>query len=252
MITQFSRNELLLGHGATTLLGAQRVAVFGVGGVGSYVVEGLARAGIGHFLIVDNDTVCLSNINRQLIAMHSTIGKCKVAVMKDRILDINPEAEVSALQCFYGSVNADEIDYPSFSYIVDCIDTVSSKILLIEKAIQSGVPIISCMGAGNKLDPTLFEFADIYKTSVCPLARVMRRELKKRNIPALKVLYSREEPIVPDANEETGFLADGACPPDMETRGSSLRQVPGSVSFVPSVAGLMIAGRVIKDLLGLP
>ena len=241
MLNQFSRNELLLGTESTLLLAKKTVAVFGIGGVGSFAVEGLARSGIGHLVLVDNDTVCLTNINRQLIATHKTIGRPKVEVMKERILEINPAAEVTALQCFYGPENADEFEYSSFDYVLDCIDTVSSKLVLIEKAKAFGVPIVSSMGTGNKLDPARFEFADITETSICPLARVMRRELKKRGILSLKVLFSRELPLCPLDNEESAT----------KTQCATRRQVPGSVSFVPPVAGLMLSGRVIKDLLGI-
>ena len=251
MLNQFSRNEMLLGSESTAILAAKTVAVFGVGGVGSFAVEGLARAGIGHLVIVDNDTVCLTNINRQLIATHKTIGRPKVEVMKERILEINPEAQVTALQCFYGPENADGFEYASFDYILDCIDTVSSKLVLIERAQAFGVPIVSSMGTGNKLDPARFEFTDITETSICPLARVMRRELKKRGILSLKVLYSRETPRCCPVNEEDANKEDDASSPGSDSGGSSRKKVPGSVSFVPPVAGLMLAGRVVKDLLGI-
>ena len=213
------------------------MAVFGLGGVGSFVVEALARSGIGQFILVDSDTVNLTNLNRQLIATWKTLDLPKVEVMKDRIADINPSAEVEIHTCFYGTQTAAEVDLSSCSYIVDCIDTVSSKILLVEYASRSGIPIMSSMGTGNKLDPTRFEIADIYSTSVCPLARIMRRELKKRNIAGLKVLYSREEPLRTWVQEEPGAVPSGR------------RAIPGSVPFVPPVAGLVIAGEVIKDLL---
>lgn len=251
MLSEFSRNELLLGANSTAILADKTVAIFGVGGVGSFAAEALARGGIGHFVIVDDDKVCLTNINRQAIALHSTIGRAKAEVMRERILDINPNAEVVTHQCFFGKDNADQFEYSSFSYMVDCIDTVSSKLILAEKANAFGVPLISSMGTGNKLDPLRLEFADIRKTSVCPLARVMRRELKKRGIRKLLVLYSREDPITPEGNGKEGCAAGCVCPPGSARTCADRRQIPGSVSFVPPAAGIMIAGRVIRDLLGL-
>lgn len=246
MLDAFSRTELLLGREAMDKLAAAKVAIFGIGGVGSYAAEGLARAGVGAFILVDDDSVCLSNINRQVIALQSTVGKPKVEVMKARILDINPEAEVEIFQECCGPESAPRLlgqDIPGglgISYIVDAIDTVSAKLDLIERAKAMGVPIISCMGAGDKLDPTRLEVADIYETSVCPLARVMRAELRKRGIAALEVVYSREPPVearVPHSPEsEAG--------PGLHRK----RSVPGSVSFVPSVAGLIIASRVVRNL----
>jgi tRNA threonylcarbamoyladenosine dehydratase len=233
-LNEFSRTELLLGKDAMKILKGSTVAVFGIGGVGSFTAEALARSGVGGIALFDDDEVCLTNINRQLIATHLTIGQKKVDVMKARILDINPKCKVTAITCFYGAQNADEYDFSAYSYIVDAIDTVSSKLLLIERAQAAGVPVISCMGAGNKLDPTRFEVADIYKTSVCPLAKVMRRELRVRGIKALKVVYSKEEACKPEIDT------------DAERKGN--RQAPGSVAFVPSVAGLILAGEVIKDL----
>ena len=220
---RFSRTEALLGEQAMEKLKKARVAVFGIGGVGGHVVEALVRSGVGAVDIVDSDKVCLSNLNRQIIATESSIGKYKVDVMKERILDINPEAVVNVHKCFYLPETKDEFDFSQYSYVVDAIDTVTAKIQLVMEAAEAGVPIISSMGAGNKLDPTAFQVADIYKTSVCPLAKVMRRELKKRGIKKLKVVYSREQPVVKNA-------------------------VPASVAFVPSVVGLIIAGEVIKDL----
>jgi len=233
----FSRTERLLGQTAINRLKEATVAVFGIGGVGSYAVEALARSGVGGLALFDDDRVCLTNINRQLIATMDTVGQPKVEVAKSRILSINPECEVETNQCFYTSQNADEYDLLRYSYIIDAIDTVSSKLTLIERASAAGVPIISCMGAGNKLDPTRFEVADIYDTSVCPLAKVMRRELKARNIPALKVVYSRELPLTPIEDDE---MPSGAR-----------RQTPGSVAFVPSVAGLILAGEVIRSIAGM-
>lgn len=232
--TEFSRTQLLLGHEAIEKLKKSRVAVFGIGGVGGHAVEALARSGIGKLDLIDNDTVSLTNINRQIIALHSTVGKYKTDIMKERIADINPNAEVSIYKTFYMPETADQFDFSQYDYIVDAIDTVTGKIELIINAEKCGTPIISCMGTGNKLDPTKLEISDIYKTSVCPLARVMRTELRKRNIKKLKVVYSKEEPLKPQG--ETGENIER-------------RQIPGSTSFVPSVAGLIIAGEVIKDLI---
>ena len=223
MENRFSRTEALLGEWAMEKLKKARVAVFGIGGVGGHVVDALVRSGVGAVDIVDSDKVCLSNLNRQIIATESSIGKYKVDVMKERILDINPEAVVNVHKCFYLPETKEEFDFSQYSYVVDAVDTVTAKIQLVMEAEEAGVPIISSMGAGNKLDPTAFQVADIYKTSVCPLAKVMRRELKKRGIKKLKVVYSREQPVVKNA-------------------------VPASVAFVPSVVGLIIAGEVIKDL----
>ena len=223
MENRFSRTEALLGEQAMEKLKKARVAVFGIGGVGGHVVEALVRSGVGAVDIVDSDKVCLSNLNRQIIATESSIGKYKVDVMKERILDINPEAVVNVHKCFYLPEMKDEFDFSQYSYVVDAVDTVTAKIQLVMEAAEACVPIISSMGAGNKLDPTAFQVADIYKTSVCPLAKVMRRELKKRGIKKLKVVYPREQQVVKNA-------------------------VPASVAFVPSVAGLIIAGEVIKDL----
>lgn len=234
MENQWIRTELLLGEEAVEQLKKSHVAVFGVGGVGGYVVEALARTGVGTFDLIDRDTVSVSNINRQIIATHSTVGKVKVEVMKDRILEINPEAKVNIHKCFFLPENAGEFDFSRYSYVVDAVDTVTAKIELVMQARKAGVPIISSMGAGNKLDPTKFEVTDIYKTSVCPLAKVMRKELKKQGVKNLKVVYSTEKTLQPgvDLSGEEGR-----------------RAVPGSVAFVPSVAGLIAAGEVIKDLI---
>ncbi|MDR1689480.1 MAG: tRNA threonylcarbamoyladenosine dehydratase [Clostridiales bacterium] len=228
---QFSRTRMVLGDEALEKLSSFSVAIFGIGGVGSFAAEALARSAVGHLTLCDNDTVCESNLNRQLTALHSTLGKYKAEVMAQRILDINPNCKAEALLCFYASETAHTIDLSKFSYIVDAIDTVSSKILLAEKAKQANTPIISCMGTGNKLNPEMFEVADIYKTSYCPLAKVMRKELRARGITSLKVVYSREEPV--SVSIENGG-----------------RHIPGSVSFVPPVAGMILAGEVIKDLIG--
>lgn len=239
---RFGRTALLLGAAGVDRLRRARVLLFGLGGVGSYTAEALARAGIGQITLVDADKVSLSNINRQLIALSSTVGMDKTAVMKARILDINPKAEVTAYPLFYGPETAQRFDFAAYDYIIDAIDTVSAKIDIAERAYHAGVPLISCMGAGNKLDPTKLEVADIYQTAVCPLARVMRRELKKRKIPALKVVYSREKALTPQALPGASAQEDGAI--------RAKRQTPGSVSFVPSAAGLILAAEAVCDLSG--
>lgn len=236
MITQFSRTELEFGKEALKKLSESKIAIFGIGGVGSYAAESLIRAGVKKLDLIDNDTVCLTNINRQLFALHSTIGQNKTAAAKQRLLDINPDAEIKCLNIFYNKETADEIDFSNYDYIIDAIDTVSSKILLVEKAESAGTPIISAMGAGNKLDPTAFEVADIYKTAVCPLAKVMRTELKKRKIKKLKAVFSKEIPLKPIEQSEEK---------------SSKRQIPGSNPFVPPVVGLIIASEVVKDITGI-
>lgn len=236
MESQFERIEFLLGKDAIDQLHDKKVAVFGVGGVGGFVVEALARSGIGKFVLVDNDTVSITNINRQIIATHDTVGRSKVEVMKERVLSINPLAQVETHSCFFLPENQDEFDFTQYDYVIDAIDTVAGKIALVMKAQEAKTRIMSSMGAGNKLDPTRLEVADIYKTSVCPLAKVMRTELRKRGVKKLKVVYSRELPLTPLA-----------APKDPGQR----RATPGSVAFVPSVAGLIIAGEVIKDLIKL-
>ena len=236
MINEFSRTELLFGEDKLNILKKSRVAIFGVGGVGGYVAEALARSGVGVIDLVDNDVVSLTNINRQIIALHSTIGMPKVEVMAERIRDINPQAVVNVHNCFYTPETSGDFDFSKYDYVVDAIDTVAGKIELVMQAQSAKTPIICSMGAGNKLDPTAFEVEDIYKTSVCPLARVMRYELKKRGVKKLKVVYSKEIPVTPFENEEA--------------EDSSRRSTPGSVAFVPSVAGLVIASEVIKDLVG--
>lgn len=243
MQDQFSRTQLLLGKESMQRLWTARVAVFGVGGVGGYVVEALARSGVGTLDLVDHDRVCLSNLNRQIIATHQTIGQLKVEAAKERVLAIHPEAVVHTHPVFYLPETADQFDFTQYDYVVDAIDTVSGKLMLVERAKAAGVPIISSMGAGNKLDPTAFKVSDIYKTNVCPLAKVMRRELKKRGIDRLKVVYSEEQPLVPmtDVQENVG-----------EETNTRKRQTPGSVSFVPSVVGLIVAGEVIRDLISSP
>lgn len=251
MLNQFSRTELLLGKDAMEKLAASRVAVFGIGGVGGYTVEALARSGIGAIDIIDDDKVCLTNINRQIIATRKTIGKYKVDVAEERILDINPDAAVRKYKTFYMPDTADQFDFTEYDYIVDAIDTVTGKIELAVNAQKAGTPIISSMGAGNKLNAAGFEVADIYKTSVCPLAKVMRRELKKRNIKKLKVVYSKEPPMTPIESEEISCKSNCVCPPGTARNCKQRRQVPGSVAFVPSVVGLIIAGEVVNDLLKL-
>ncbi len=250
MLHAFSRTELLIGKEALNRLKQSKVAVFGIGGVGTFVVEGLVRSGVGSFVLIDDDCICLTNINRQLHATMKTVGKPKVEVMRDRILEINPKAEVTLYQKFYLPETADELINDDYDYIVDAIDTVTGKIDLIVKAKEKGIPVISCMGAGNKLDPTRFEVADIYETSVDPLSKVMRKELRKRGIDSLKVVYSKEEPMTPVETEDSSCSKNCICPKGT-TRTCTIRhQIPGSVSFVPSVAGLIIAGEVIKDLIG--
>lgn len=234
MDNQFSRTAMLIGRDGVERLQKARVALFGVGGVGSFTAEALIRAGVGALDLYDNDTVCESNLNRQLIALHSTIGQYKVDAARSRLLDINPNAQIGAHRLFYLPENAAEVDLTAFDYIIDCIDTVKAKIDLAVRAEALNVPIIASMGTGNKLDPTAFEVTDIYKTSVCPLARVMRTELKKRGVKHLKVVYSREIPLTPITDELTDI--------------SSRRATPGSISFCPSVAGLILAGEVIRDL----
>ena len=234
MLNQFSRTQLLLGKEGMDALAGAKVAIFGIGGVGGYVVEALARSGVGSFVIVDDDKVCLTNINRQIIATRKTIGKYKVEVMRDRILEINPDAKVEMRQCFYLPENAHEFDFSEYSYVVDAVDTVTAKIEIIMRAQAAGVPVISCMGAGNKLDPTQFHVADIYKTTMCPLAKVMRHELKKRVRPLEDMSVSCRSHCV--------------CPPGTAHKCTERRDIPGSVAFVPPVAGLILAGEVIKDL----
>ncbi len=232
MKDRFSRTEMLIGNDALVKLRSSRVAVFGIGGVGGYIAEALVRAGVGALDLIDNDTVSESNINRQIIALTSTVGMLKTEVMEKRLLDINPEAEIRCINKFVLPENIDEFNFSAYSYVADAIDTVSGKLAIIEKAYSEGIPVISSMGTGNKLDPTKFEITDIYKTSVCPLARVMRYELKKRGVKKLKVLYSKEEPVKPSVAE-------------INEKGKA---IPGSISFVPPAAGLIVASEIIKDL----
>lgn len=235
MTNPFARTELLLGKEAMKKLNKSHVAVFGIGGVGGYTAEALARTGIGKLTLIDNDTVSISNINRQIIASHSTVGQYKVDAAKERFKDINPDMIIETHKTFFTPENSDEFNFSDFDYVVDAIDTVSGKIEIVMKCNETKTPVISSMGAGNKLDPTAFEVSDLYKTSVCPLAKVMRRELKKRNIKKLKVVYSKEEPLIPK----------GECGEKIQGR----RQIPGSTAFVPPTVGLIIAGEVIKDLI---
>lgn len=248
MLNEFSRTELLLGANGMKRLNASRVAVFGIGGVGTFAVEALVRSGVGALDLIDDDKVCLTNINRQLIATRKTVGKKKVEVMRDRVLEINPAAKVEIHETFYGAETAAHFDLNAYDYIIDAIDTVSSKLVLIEGAKAAGVPIISCMGAGNKLDPTRLEVADISKTSMCPLAKVMRTELRRRGIEDVKVVYSKEPPMTPIEDDSNSCKNHCICPPDTKRKCTVRRQVPGSISFVPSTAGLILAGEVIKDL----
>lgn len=234
MDEKFMRTGLLLGGDGLDKLKHATVAVFGIGGVGGYAAEALARSGVGHLVLTDKDTVSLSNINRQIIALTSTVGRQKTQVMKERIKDINPKAEVEIHNCFFLPETAEEFDFSAYDYVVDAVDTVTAKIELVLQSQKAGTPVISSMGAGNKLDPSAFEAADIYQTSICPLAKVMRRELKRRGVKHLKVVYSREE----------------AMKPLIQMSDESKRVIPGSTAFVPSVAGLILAGEVIKDLTG--
>lgn len=241
-----SRTEILLGVEGVNKLANATVAVFGIGGVGGHVAEALARSGVGKLELIDHDTVSLSNLNRQIVALHSTIGKYKVDVMRERILDINPQANVVGHKCFYLPETAGQFDFSKYDYVVDCIDTVTGKLQLIEAAKAAGVPVISSMGAGNKLDPTAFQVADISKTSVCPLAKVMRKELKKRNIKNVKVVYSKEDVVEAKVSEADVKKAEPQGKDEKNT--GRKKSVPGSIAFVPSVAGLILAGEVIKDL----
>lgn len=245
-MNEFSRTELLYGKDVMDKLAASRVAVFGVGGVGGYVVEALARSGVGALDLIDDDKVCLSNINRQIIATHKTIGQYKVDAAADRVRDISPECVVRTYKTFYLPETQDQFDFTQYDYIVDAIDTVTGKLAIIENADKAGTPVISSMGAGNKLDPSAFEVEDIYKTSVCPLAKVMRRECRKRGIKSLKVVYSKEEPITP--HEEVVDETSDILQPGSERGGAKRRNTPGSTAFVPSVVGLIIAGEIINDL----
>lgn len=248
MLNQFSRTELVIGKAGVEKLNNAKVAIFGLGGVGSFVLEGLVRAGIGNFVLIDDDKICLTNLNRQILATRKTVGQPKVEVAKQRILDINPNANVEIHQEFFMPETEGILDN-SIDYIVDCIDTVTAKIELVVRAEKLNIPIISCMGTGNKLDPTRFEVTDIYKTSICPLAKVMRKELRNRGIKKLKVVYSKEEPVKLNETVENSCKHNCICPPGTKRKCTIRNQVPGSISFVPSVAGLIIAGEVVKAIL---
>lgn len=250
MLHAFSRLELLIGPEALAKLAGCRIAVFGVGGVGSYAVEGLVRSGVGNFVLIDDDCICLTNVNRQIHATMKTIGKPKVEVMRDRILEINPKAQVEIHQLFYLPDNAEKVMNGHFDYIIDAIDTVTAKIDLVIRAREMGIPIISSMGTGNKLDPTRLEITDISKTTVDPLARVMRKELRARGVTSLKVLFSREEPVKTLETEQTSCKEGCVCPKGTTRKCTVRHHIPGSVSFVPPAAGLIIAGEVVRELIG--
>ena len=250
MLNQFSRTQLQFGAEGMEKLYHARVAVFGIGGVGGYTVEALARSGVGELDLIDDDRVCLTNVNRQIFATRKTVGQYKVDVAEERILEINPKAIVHKYKTFYAPQTADQFDFTQYDYVVDAIDTVTGKLELVEQAQKAGVPIISSMGAGNKVDPPALDVADIYETSVCPLARVMRQELKKRGIEKLKVVYSKEPPLTPIDDMTISCRTHCICPPGTARKCTQRRQVPGSNAFVPSVVGLIIAGEVVKDLSG--
>lgn len=249
MLHEFSRTELLIGKENIEKLKNSKVAVFGIGGVGTFAVEALARSGVGKFVLIDDDCICLTNINRQIHATHKTVGRAKVEVMKERILEINPKAEVETFQKFYLPGSAELLVRDDYDYIIDAIDTVTAKIDLIIRGKEKNIPIISCMGTGNKMDPTRFMVADIYSTAVCPLAKVMRKELRGRGVDSLKVVYSTEEPIKPIETEESSCNNSCICPKGTTRSCTTRHQIPGSISFMPSVAGLILASEVIKDLI---
>lgn len=251
MPDQFSRTELIFGKESMQKLAASRVAIFGIGGVGGFTAEALARSGVGTLDLIDDDRVCLTNINRQIFATRKTVGRLKIDVAKERLLDINPDMTVNTYKTFYMPETADQFDFTQYDYVVDAIDTVTGKIELVMNADRCKTPIISSMGAGNKLDPTKFQVADIYSTSVCPLARVMRYELKKRGIRKLKVVYSTEKPITPVEDMAISCKQHCICPPGTARKCTQRNQIPGSTAFVPSVVGLIIAGEVIKDITGI-
>ncbi|MFT8887979.1 MAG: tRNA threonylcarbamoyladenosine dehydratase [Ethanoligenens sp.] len=251
MLNEFSRTELLIGKAALERLRAARVAVFGIGGVGAFAAEALARSAVGSLTLVDDDRICLTNINRQLHATHQTVGQYKADVMAARIMDINPQAHVDVRKVFYTEETASEVFDTQWDYIIDAVDTVSAKLDLVTRAMGAGIPVISCMGAANKLDPTQLEVADIYDTSICPLCRVMRHELRRRGVPHLKVVYSREKPIQPQEMAENSCRFHCICPEGTKRTCTVRRQIPGSTAFVPPAAGLILAGEVVKDLCGL-
>ena len=249
MLNQFSRTQLLIGKKSMDELANKTVAIFGVGGVGGYTVEALARSGVGHFVLIDDDLVCITNINRQILATIKTIGLAKVEVAKERILQINPKATVETYKTFYLPSNRDQFDFSKYDYVVDAIDTVTAKIDIIVRCYGNNIPVISAMGAGNKMNPSMLEVTDIYKTEMDPLAKVMRRELKKRGVKKLKVVYSKEKPIVPLEDMSISCRAHCVCPKGTERHCTDRRDIPGSSAFVPSVSGLIIASEVVKDLI---
>ena len=251
MLNQFSRTQLLLGQEGMARLSQKRVAVFGIGGVGGYVCEALVRSGIGAFDLIDDDKVCLTNLNRQIIATRKTVGQYKVEVMRDRMLEINPDAKIDIHKCFFLPENADTFPFHEYDYVVDAVDTVTAKIELILRSQKAQVPVISAMGAGNKLDAGRLKIADIYETRVCPLARVMRRELKKRHVKSLKVVYSDEQPIRPSEDMSISCRTHCICPPGAQHKCTERRDIPGSTAFVPAAAGLLMAGEIVKDLSGM-
>lgn len=248
MLNQFSRTQLLIGADAIKKLSESRVAVFGIGGVGGYVCEALVRSGVGHFDLIDDDKVCLTNLNRQILATRKTVGKYKAEVMAERMQEINPEADIRIHRCFFLPENADDFPFDEYDYVIDAVDTVTAKLELIMRCKEKNVPVISAMGAGNKLDAGRMKIADIYETSVCPLARVMRHELRKRGVKKLKVVYSDEQPIRPLEDMSISCRSHCICPPGAQHKCTERRDIPGSTAFVPAVAGLLIAGEVVKDL----
>ena len=248
MLNQFSRTQLLYGKEAMDKLKNSRVAILGLGGVGGYVGEALVRSGIGSFDLIDDDKICLTNLNRQIIVTFDTVGQYKTDVMKERMLKINPKANIQTHQCFFLPENATDFAFEDYDYIIDAVDTVSAKIELVLKAQEHNIPIISSMGAGNKVDPTQFKITDIYKTKVCPLAKVMRKELKKRHVKKLKVVYSEEKPIRPIDDLSISCRTHCICPPGTKRKCTIRRDIPGSNAFVPSTVGLIIASEVVKDL----
>lgn len=248
MLNQFSRTQLLIGADAIKKLSESRVAVFGIGGVGGYVCEALVRSGVGHFDLIDDDKVCLTNLNRQILATRKTVGKYKAEVMAERMQEINPEADIRIHRCFFLPENADDFPFDEYDYVIDAVDTVTAKLELIMRCKSKNIPVISAMGAGNKLDAGRMKIADIYETSVCPLARVMRHELRKRGVKKLKVVYSDEQPIRPLEDMSISCRSHCICPPGAQHKCTERRDIPGSTAFVPAVAGLLIAGEVVKDL----
>ena len=250
MLDQFSRTQLLIGRDGIDRLSRARVAVFGIGGVGGYVCEALVRSGVGAFDLIDDDRVCLTNLNRQILATRKTVGKYKAEVMAERMSEINPNVDITIHKCFFLPENADDFPFNEYSYVVDAVDTVTAKLEIILRAKAEGVPVISAMGAGNKLDAGRLKVADIYETSVCPLARVMRYELRKRKVKSLKVVFSDEKPTRPIEDMSISCRTHCICPPDAKHKCTERRDIPGSTAFVPAVAGLLIAGEVVRDIAG--